>query len=163
MLSRTSTSRARIPASTTTMASNRPPLPAIPPSALPQYIAPSRASRALQLSSFALGTGASQPPASSAQQLTSLNHPGVAFYAVLLYDFGPGEHCFMPVRSPHRALSNRVAHSFSTQVRRWFDNASSGFFTLSDKDRKVIAAQAPLTTTPAHFFNGEVGGAEKKV
>lgn len=35
-----------------------PPLPAIPASALPQYVAPTRASKALQVGAFTVGTGA---------------------------------------------------------------------------------------------------------
>jgi len=57
-------------------------LPAIPPSQLPQYVAPTRASKALQFSSFALAGC-------------------ITAYAVLAYDFGPGEHCFMPVSEAH--------------------------------------------------------------
>ncbi|KAM0754095.1 hypothetical protein T439DRAFT_378183 [Meredithblackwellia eburnea MCA 4105] len=106
-----------------------PRMPPVPPSQLPQTVAPSRASRALQLASFTLATG-------------------VAFYSVLLYDFGPQEHCFMP-------------------IRRWFDSNTAGLFTLSENDRRTLLGQqsqdiktphhgiVPETKTPIEFFKSE--------
>ncbi|GAA5883460.1 hypothetical protein JCM16303_003808 [Sporobolomyces ruberrimus] len=53
--------------------------PPIPPSKLPQNIAPTPLSKGIQFTAFTLAAG-----------LTA--------YAVLLYDFGEREHVFMPVR-----------------------------------------------------------------
>ncbi|KAK4054064.1 hypothetical protein OIO90_003709 [Microbotryomycetes sp. JL221] len=87
----------------------RPHLPPVPPSQLPQNVAPTKMSRGLQIGSFALATA-----------LTG--------YAVLFYDFGQREHCFMP-------------------VRRWFDKHTQGFFTLSERDRHFLAAQADTSNS----------------
>ncbi|GAA6039818.1 hypothetical protein JCM8097_004237 [Rhodosporidiobolus ruineniae] len=115
--------------------------PPIPPSKLPQHVEPTKLSRGLQIASF-----------SFAAALTA--------YAVLLHDFGPREHVFMP-------------------VRRWFDDHTASFFTLSDRDRAVISAQKPRgtqlegaavrpdTRTPVEFFKENPvqfkGEEEKKV
>ncbi|KAM0789876.1 hypothetical protein ACM66B_006722 [Microbotryomycetes sp. NB124-2] len=108
----------------------RPHLPPIPPSQLPQTVAPTRLSRGLQVGSFALATA-----------LTG--------YAVLFYDFGQREHCFMP-------------------VRRWFDEHTRGFFTLTERDRQALGnshdkatatsgseAVVPDRRTPVQFFKDE--------
>ncbi|GAA5883183.1 hypothetical protein JCM3774_002411 [Rhodotorula dairenensis] len=119
--------------------------PPIPPSKLPQHVAPSRLSRATQIFAFSLATG-------------------MTFYAVLLYDFGPREHVFMP-------------------LRRWVDNHTASLFTLSDQDRQALspqkdragpaappAAVKPDTRTPIEYFKenpwkkgGEAEEAAKKV
>ncbi|KAI5476963.1 pyridoxamine-phosphate oxidase [Pseudohyphozyma bogoriensis] len=85
--------------------------PPVHPSQLPQFVAPSRASKALQIGAFSLCTG-------------------IAFYSVLIYDFGPQEHCFMP-------------------IRRWFDSHTAGFFTLSEQDRKALSPASALKPAPA--------------
>ncbi|POY74920.1 hypothetical protein BMF94_1896 [Rhodotorula taiwanensis] len=83
--------------------------PPIPPSKLPQHVAPSRLSRATQIFAFSLATG-------------------MTFYAVLLYDFGPREHVFMP-------------------LRRWVDDHTASLFTLSDQDRQALSPQKDRTPT----------------
>ncbi|GAA5961007.1 hypothetical protein JCM8115_002657 [Rhodotorula mucilaginosa] len=97
--------------------------PPIPPSKLPQHVAPSKLSRATQIFAFSLATG-------------------MTFYAVLLYDFGPREHVFMP-------------------LRRWVDDHTASLFTLSDQDRQALspqreraapAAVKPDTRTPIEYF-----------
>ncbi|GAA5902438.1 hypothetical protein JCM6882_002754 [Rhodosporidiobolus microsporus] len=112
--------------------------PPIPPSKLPQAVAPTPLSKGLQLGSFAF-----------ASVLT--------IYAVLLHDFGPREHVFMP-------------------VRRWFDEHTASFFTLSERDRAVLDAQKPRAApagvvperrTPVEYFKENPvqfkGEEEKKV
>ncbi|ORY82958.1 hypothetical protein BCR35DRAFT_303615 [Leucosporidium creatinivorum] len=105
-------------------------LPPIPPSQLPQNIAPTKLSRGVQLGSFAFATG-------------------LTLYAVLVYDFGPKEHCFMP-------------------IRRWFDDQTRGLFTLTTKDRQILSpaeskVAVPDRRTPIEFFkeNGVRTGGEK--
>ncbi|GAA5982501.1 hypothetical protein JCM10908_006675 [Rhodotorula pacifica] len=126
--------------------------PPIPPSKLPQHVAPSRLSRATQIFAFSLATG-------------------MTFYAVLLYDFGPREHVFMP-------------------LRRWVDDHTASLFTLSDQDRQALSPQKerissattaalpppaaikPDTRTPIEYFkenpwkkggSGEAEEAAKRV
>ncbi|GJN94067.1 hypothetical protein Rhopal_007131-T1 [Rhodotorula paludigena] len=117
--------------------------PPIPPSKLPQHVAPTPLSRASQIASFAFAAG-----------LTA--------YAVLLYDFGPREHVFMP-------------------VRRWVDAHTASLFTLSEQDRRVLSAQKgggdlgaeaqavqPDRRTPIEFFKenplraGSAGAAQEE-
>lgn len=78
--------------------------PAIPPSQLPQYVAPTRASKALQFGSFALAGC-------------------ITAYAVLAYDFGPGEHCFMP-----------VSRTFSITRSAWY-GCESAVYAACTNDR----------------------------
>ncbi|SCV74625.1 BQ2448_7654 [Microbotryum intermedium] len=85
-------------------------LPPVPASALPQTVLPTPLSRGLQLGAFALATG-------------------ITFYAVLIYDFGQKEHCFMP-------------------IRRWFDAQTSGLFTLSDRERAAFDPRVRTTPLP---------------
>ncbi|SDA04298.1 BZ3501_MvSof-1269-A2-R1_Chr3-2g06018 [Microbotryum saponariae] len=54
---------------------------------------------------------------------------GITFYAVLIYDFGEKEHCFMP-------------------IRRWFDAQTSGLFTLSDRERAAFDPRVRTTPLP---------------
>ncbi|GAA5868002.1 hypothetical protein JCM8547_000778 [Rhodosporidiobolus lusitaniae] len=106
--------------------------PPIPPSKLPQVVEQTKLSRGLQLASFALATA-------------------ITGYAVLLHDFGPREHVFMP-------------------VRRWFDEHTASFFTLSERDRAVLEAQKPRQVKPDHrtpveFFKENplsLGGGKKE-
>ncbi|GAA5924923.1 hypothetical protein JCM21900_000240 [Sporobolomyces salmonicolor] len=65
---------------------------------------------------------------------------GLAIYAVLLHDFGDREHVFMP-------------------ARRWFDDCTRSFFTLSERDRQVLSARkdqsavvVPDRRTPIEYF-----------
>ncbi|KDE07114.1 hypothetical protein MVLG_02520 [Microbotryum lychnidis-dioicae p1A1 Lamole] len=53
----------------------------------------------------------------------------ITFYAVLIYDFGEKEHCFMP-------------------IRRWFDAQTSGLFTLSDRERAAVDPRVRATPLP---------------
>lgn len=99
----------------------------------------------------------------------------MTFYAVLLYDFGPREHVFMPVSSAllaslsTRAISPLAASSSQTaltrarypQLRRWVDDHTASLFTLSDQDRQALspqkeraapAAVKPDTRTPIEYF-----------
>ncbi|GAA5964017.1 hypothetical protein JCM3765_007841 [Sporobolomyces pararoseus] len=112
--------------------------PPIPPSKLPQNIAPTPLSKGIQFTAFTLAAG-----------LTA--------YAVLFYDFGEREHVFMP-------------------VRRWVDENTKSFFTLSERDRQVLNSNSnaqktavPDRRTPIEFFKenppalGKEPVTEKKV
>lgn len=88
----------------------------------------------------------------------------MTFYAVLLYDFGPREHVFMPVSSArtHRvycpagppALSLQVPSQtvdmrVGPQLRRWVDDHTASLFTLSDQDRQALSPQKERVAAPA--------------
>lgn len=146
--------------------------PPIPPSKLPQVIAPTPLSRWAQIASFTLATGPYRFPYLVRNVLTRLL-AAITSYAVLIHDFGDKEHVFMPVRAPLSSNSPSISpgpqHNTdptSSQVRRWFDDHTASFFTLSARDRAVLDAQKPRlsaheqlreavmpsTKTPIEFF-----------
>lgn len=48
-------------------------------------------------------------------------------------------------------------------MRRWFDEQSKGFFTLSEGERKYVQNSVqPSKQTPIEFFRSGGGGKEEK-
>ncbi|GAA6015218.1 hypothetical protein JCM10207_003646 [Rhodosporidiobolus poonsookiae] len=113
--------------------------PPIPPSKLPQTVAPTPLSRGLQIGSFAFATA-------------------LTFYAVLLHDFGEREHVFMPVR---RWFDAHTASLFTLSER---DRAVLSAQKPRNQPEAVVK---PDTRTPVEFFKENPvhfkGDDEKKV
>ncbi|BGP43745.1 hypothetical protein JCM10449v2_007791 [Rhodotorula kratochvilovae] len=105
--------------------------PPVPPSKLPQYVAPTPLSRASQIASFAFATG-----------LTA--------YAVLLYDFGDKEHVFMPVR---RWVDAHTASLFTLSAQdRQVLSAQRGVSPAAPGAAEAQAQVQPDRRTPVAFF-----------
>ncbi|GAA6059144.1 hypothetical protein JCM10212_003891 [Sporobolomyces blumeae] len=96
--------------------------PPIPPSKLPQTVAPTPLSKGVQFTAFGIATG-------------------LTLYAVLLYDFGEREHVFMPVRRWFDA-NTRSFFTLSERDRQVLDSTSSGAAKTAVPDRR----------TPIEFF-----------
>ncbi|BGP35662.1 hypothetical protein JCM10296v2_007514 [Rhodotorula toruloides] len=66
---------------------------------------------------------------------------GLAVYGVLFYDYGEQEHCFMP-------------------VRRWVDQHTASFFTLTPSERRYVSFSSTGVPTagPAPATEAEVHG-----
>ncbi|KAF5314992.1 hypothetical protein D9619_006982 [Psilocybe cf. subviscida] len=56
--------------------------------------------------------------------------PGVSLYSIFFYDFGDREHVFQP-------------------VRRWAHDLTSGFFTLSPAEERIVLEQQQQSKLPA--------------
>lgn len=154
-------------------------LPPVPPSQLPQNIAPTKLSKGLQFGSFALATGTFQSLPALTLVRTDLHYLGstaVTGYAVLVYDFGDREHCFMPVSLSIGSVVRRAFELTSgpAQIRRWFDAQTRDLFTLTPRDRQILDPHAgphgegvkPDRRTPIEFFKertNETGNQDKKI
>ncbi|GAA5823730.1 hypothetical protein JCM5353_008573 [Sporobolomyces roseus] len=98
--------------------------PPIPPSKLPQTVAPTPLSKGVQFTAFTLAAG-----------LTA--------YAVLLYDFGEREHVFMPVR-----------RWFDANTRSFFTLSERDRQVLGSTNSSAAAQKTavPDRRTPLEFF-----------
>lgn len=97
---------------------------------------------------------------------------GITVYAVLVYDWGTKDHCFMPVCFALSCLVHILPLSFTPntttiQIRRWVDTTSGDFFTLSERDRKTLTSAGiaakeeivlPSTKTPVEYWKEEIEG-----
>lgn len=141
-------------------------LPPVPPSQLPQNIPPTKLSKGLQFGSFAFAGGQSSSCVQGQRpKLTSRLRAVLTAYAVLVYDFGPREHCFMPVCSAFALFVSTIELQLNLcllfiQIRRWFDAQTRDLFTLTPRDRQILDPRAgplgegvkPDRRTPIEFF-----------